>query len=119
MRRLVGEIPRTSVDHRSRVGRRYTAVARAYRERYGKAAPAVLIQLAARLEAMEIPPLEIALDRANARGRQTEARRVRRQLSASRHLLLRTLERIEQAAATHQSQRTGDWAVDFTRAFGS
>jgi hypothetical protein len=53
----------------------------------------------ARLEALEIPPLEAALDRAIARGRQDEARRLRRQLASARGLLLKTDARLTLSAS--------------------
>jgi hypothetical protein len=53
--------------------------------------------------AIELPTLEAQLDDAVARGRTTEARRLRRSLTSARVLLMRMEERLEAIAAAHPS----------------
>jgi hypothetical protein len=115
MRKLKGDIRRTSLDHRSSEGRRYTSAARRYRAPFREASrdavPHALIALAARLDGIEIPRLESQVDRATAAKRRTEARRIGRQLAGARHLLLRAIERLEYAKANLPTPSLDEWLV--------
>lgn len=97
---LRGKIPRAFGNHKTPEGRIYGAYVRALQERLGPlpASAAPLLRQAGRL-LVEIQGIESDYDKARARSRQTDMRRLRRHLTGARALLLKTEERLETIAA--------------------
>ncbi len=91
---------RAFASHKTPEGRQYGSYTRGLLARLGQLPPGCgpVLKQAGRL-AVEIDAMERDYDRLMARRRLTEARRLRRQLTGARMLLLRTEERLESIAA--------------------
>ena len=102
MSRLRGHIPRAFRNHQSPEGHAYGAFARAWADRFNGHFPsdvAPMVRLAGRLM-VEIAALEVDWDQMQSRRRLTEARRIRRQLTGSRHQFLKVQDQLEARASS-------------------
>jgi hypothetical protein len=98
---LAGGIPRAFRSHKTPDGAAYGRYSRAWVARFAGSLPEdlrPLVRLAGRLT-VEIAALERDWDKAQARRRLTEARRIRRQLIGSRHQFLKAQAQLEARAA--------------------